>query len=209
MGKLLIKYVRINIPAKVGPVNEPKITKLQDVMGKDFPVATGLGVRNFIFVNPLKGMSMFINAQQISFGFDEVKVTPDFSLAQQYLDKAFDTLLLDKKGKAVIQIAGHYDVADSSFDRSLTDFLSLDKEALISTWPELMGIGLRFIAKKDDDLFEFKLEPLLKDKSLFYVEGVFNIKAVATLTSITKSAEDAYTYFIGKVGPGIESHFIK
>lgn len=165
--------------------------------------------QNLIFINPEKGSNLVLTPRQITIGFDGDNFIFDFEWLGHEMSKVFDVLLLDKKGSPLVHLIGHYPSNGiSSMEKSLEAFLPGQKETLKKAWPNLMGLGLRFLEKHGNDIWEFKLEPFIRDPRFYFLEGIFNHQEVP-LDVIPQLAEKAYTYFKENLWGIARDYFIR
>ncbi|WP_333594577.1 hypothetical protein [Anaerospora hongkongensis] len=206
MGKINLKNTRINISAPVGVLTEAKIKKIEEeFVNGDFQILNQIQNQILFLGNPETGTSLLIASSQISVGFEGA---PDFDWAFDSLTKVFNAMLLDSVGSSAIHIIGHVESEGSAMDSSL-GFTRVQASEIKAAYPSLAGVGLRFIEKHGDDIWEFKVEPLLKDEKFYHIEGVFNYKEKNDLKVITENAKAAYTYYTTTLTELAERLFVK
>lgn len=196
MSKLFLRSFRLNITVPVGPISEKKVQKIQQVLGEEFPLATGVDNVSTMLVNPTKQAVLLFAPQQVTFGLDGENVNPDFEYMKSTIYVAIEALLVDPIGKAGIHIVGNYPYYKSSMDDSFK-FLSIPKKELQAGLAGLKGVGLRFLIDRGEDTWEYKVEPLIKNPNFYFLEAICGITKDLPLDDIIKIAEEAYTYFIG------------
>lgn len=128
---LLLRSFRLNITAQVGSLTEKKAQKVQEVLGKDFPVVSGIDNHSAALINPSKQAVLVLTPPQITFGLDGENIEPDFNYIKSVISMTMEALLLDPFGKAGVHIVGNYPFNKSTMDDSFK-YLNVTKEELRS-----------------------------------------------------------------------------
>lgn len=198
MPELLTRGFRLNITAPIGVLTEPKVKALQERLQELFPIVAGFDDQNAIFANPEKQQVLVVLPQQLTFGVDgsDIGGLIDFDIMQETFSRAFEALLLERKGVHTTQIMGTYDANGTSMDCSFA-LLRDKRENLAQGISGLKGVGLRFLIDHGDDVWEYKLEPFIKDPKFYFAEALCAVKQEMSLEEIIVTSKQVYTYYTG------------
>lgn len=196
MIQLLVKSFRLNIGAPVGFLNEVKLRKTKERLGDDFSIIAPIDGQAAFITNGSRHSIIVLAPNQITFGFDGENIIPDFNFMQDTLQTVFDTLLLDPVGPSGTQIIGNYNVTTSAMDSSF-EFLAITKEELADGIKGLKGVGFRFLLDHGQDTWEYKVEPLIKNPDIWFIEAICGNNENLPLPTIIKTTKEAYEYFVG------------
>jgi hypothetical protein len=204
----LMRSFRINIIAPVGPIGEAKIRKLQEVL-EGFSIEAKIEPGGIILLHPESRGTLVLAPQQITLGFDQDELVPNFEFIRETFSKMFETLLLDPVGQSTVQIMGTIAVeTGSSMENSIKRF-ALSSEPATYGITGLKGVGLRFLIDHEPDIWEFKVEPFIKDESFYFLEAICGNNQTLTLEQILAVSQEAYTSFVGNWRTIAEEYLIE
>lgn len=170
--------LRITIPFVMGQLSEKKVSAiLKNLRESQFenakPVMAEFNVAAISLVDGKK--NLLIEPQQITFvshleeGFDVEAVQCQFS-------SVLNALFIDDENQYLFNIEGV-----SETENSHAGSKQLFEEKYMPLDDEVCGVGYRFLLN-DGRLFgEFKIEPLVTDKSRYYYQWVLNKSEKGTI----------------------------
>lgn len=170
--------LRITIPFVMGQLSEKKVSAiLKNLRESQFenakPVMAEFNVAAISLVDGKK--NLLIEPQQITFvshleeGFDVEAVQCQFS-------SILNALFIDDENQYLFNIEGV-----SETENSHAGSKQLFEEKYMQLDDEVCGVGYRFLLN-DGRLFgEFKIEPLVTDKSRYYYQWVLNKSEKGTI----------------------------
>lgn len=170
--------LRITIPFVMGQLSEKKVSAiLKNLRESQFenakPVMAEFNVAAISLVDGKK--NLLIEPQQITFvshleeGFDVEAVQCQFS-------SVLNALFIDDENQYLFNIEGV-----SETENSHAGSKQLFEEKYMQLDDEVCGVGYRFLLN-DGRLFgEFKIEPLVTDKSRYYYQWVLNKSEKGTI----------------------------
>lgn len=186
----------INIVAPVGVLGDTKVKKLHESLKDYLPIVASVDMQNAVLVNPEKPAILIVNPGQITINMEGQNIYPDFDYFMSLLHQTFDTLLLDSLVTGGIRIVGHIPFTEDTMDYSF-NFITTKKEDLIPGIKGLRGVGLRFLLDHGQDMWEYKVEPFIKDPRSFFIEAICGFSQPITIENVIETAKEAYTYFTG------------
>jgi hypothetical protein len=194
-GCLECKQFAINLLQPVGKMNEAKLSLLGTTLGKRFPVLASPDDNPavYIMLNPSTQESLIVGPNQLSAMVEGDDVPPNAEEMVGWLEVAVQALVLSGESACSIRYVGHSSASSGNAAQSSMSLLQ-NSESVIKTMPGTWGVGLRFFRGSDagDSISEMKIEPLVRDPRLYFVELVHNMSGTPTLREIREAAEELH-----------------
>ena len=176
-------------------MNEAKLSLLGTTLGKRFPVLASPDDNPavYIMLNPSTQESLIVGPNQLSAMVEGDDVPPNAEEMVGWLEVAVQALVLSGESACSIRYVGHSSASSGNAAQSSMSFLQ-NSESVIKTMPDTWGVGLRFFRRSDavGSMSEMKIESLVRDPQLHFVELVHNMPGTATLREIREAAEKPY-----------------
>jgi hypothetical protein len=200
---LKIISFKLNANLNLGSISEKRLVLLDEMLLVKYPQKQMIAQGIYAYINPVGKLAVIISPGQININIDSEEILRNLSVSiPEYIelynaitnaftiDNIIDLVEIDfgglvnsiEKGKKAAAI------------KSAQNFTHLNKKAFDTIFPNLVGVGLRFIDEDDKFLFDTKIEPFLGDLSKFYLG--FNIKSKQKMS--TKELEDVIPAQIAK-----------
>ena len=178
----------------VGTLNEKRKATLCDAFKEDYPMAGEVSPFGFfsLFNNGISERIVF-SESDFSLIFESQTLNPDFSKVKTTVKKVFDILLLDHSKKGIFKAVGSISSQKNTMEFSLENFVS-DQSKIFADSIKAMGVGLRFLLKKDVSIWEFKIEPKVDNNSSFYTELNANLNS-SDLDDLLRKMEETFVDF--------------
>jgi hypothetical protein len=204
---LQLKSLTIVINTQIGTINDTKIKVLKDKLGSErFPlIGRQEGAPIVLMTNPNTREALVLAPNLIQVNIEGDNVNPQFEKIENDLKKISEILMLDNKLPYTLRVAAHYPAeSPNAFDQSL----AFVRDNITDDFPELKGIGLRFLWEQDQNIWEFKLEPFINDGKYFFIEFLGGSKEGASIEDIIRIAIDMIKKMSDKFLRICEIHFI-
>ena len=166
-----VNQIAITLPVQLGELNKKK----QDIIFEKV-------LKNTKFENIATGPfgllcytkdgkeNLVINIDRIAYNKSGNNI--DASEIKNVFNKIFDVLLLDSNNFAIIDVQGIVKAQDSHKE-SLDQFNDKFNKVL-DEYPDVYGVGYRFVTKTIESNGEFKVEPLLQNSSYYFCQKILN-----------------------------------
>lgn len=203
---LAFKKVAVGMLTPIGALNDAKLEKLQEVFAARFPlIGRQEGGESTVLVNPNARKSIVIAADRIilEYNGDNVSVgEEDISQISDDLHALSVTLLLNKSFSFAVNLVAHARSAEGNALVASMKALSESNE-----WNNLSGVGLRLLFERED-IWEYKLEPLLSDRAFYFLEAICNT-TTASLHNIKQLIEEAMQFIVAQNNKAIELGYLR
>lgn len=180
---------RCIITTRVGETNKKKFDAIsKKLKGKYSIVGASPDFSNMLFKSNTGIIT--INQQQIVLAVQNGNVTEDdIKAVKEDTEKIFEILLLDDNVSASYDFIINKSVNNDYMESSKN--LMSDK---VKSVAGIEGFGIRAFYKYKNQLSEIRVEPLLSDHNIIYIESLINCKNIA-YKNIDKEGIEAYNYF--------------
>ncbi|MEI6512657.1 MAG: hypothetical protein WCO51_05200 [bacterium] len=182
------KQIEIVMSAQVGPMNDIRKQKITEAIGPGFVMGNVNLPGAVAFVNQSAGITVIITDAQIGLRLDGQDINADFSQMSKVLDSVRDTLLLDDRMPAAVQIVGHVLSDAPTTEISVEHFGAMTGDELRRRFNGLRGVGLRITFEQPPYTCDLHIEPFYADPTVFYIR--FGA-ASQSPTSVSHLMEDA------------------
>lgn len=193
---LFTKHLKIVLNSNVGNINQKKADSLAEVFNDDFEVKImqdqPIGTV-FILANPSNREALVIEPNKVTYQIDsETTIIPSFDKIIKNVEKLYNTLLLDDQCTGLLHFVGSIEAQNgNSMSSSLDKFLP--NQELKGLIDNLKGLGLRFLVEHHTGIWEYKVEPLINDPRLFFVEMICNVNKPLTINEIIELAREYHS----------------
>jgi len=187
-------------------LNASRKELLSREMADEFPIVGDvMPAEYFTMAKSMLGHRIVFGEEDFSLVQESENVVPDFFSIIKDLSRIDDLLLLDQPKNGIVRLTAVEDITDDVFEWSINSFLS-DLGKAFSNEIDATGVGLRFVIKRDDRWWEFKIEPRLTNPEQAYYEFVGHVSSmkidqmVLQMQSIFEDFRNTYVEGIRKLG---------
>lgn len=179
--------VRITVPYNIGNLNEKKIDVLINKLNENgMQVSARVNSPNgVIFVLDEGKDNLILSSDQFTFistiGNNEFK----WSEKKGKIKVVLDTFLIDDSLKYVFNLEGNSD-AEDSHKESCDNYLQNNSGDVPK---DTFGVGYRYLIKNEDFQGEYKVEPMINDKSKWYYQLILNTNNNETVEHAIENIE--------------------
>ncbi|TGE35855.1 hypothetical protein E4K67_22315 [Desulfosporosinus fructosivorans] len=195
MMDLKIVSCKLNANLNLGSISEKRLVLLDELLMAKYSQKQMIALGIYAYINPVKKSAIVVGSGQININIDSEDILKNLSGSiPEYIelynaitnaftiDNIVDSIEIDFGGLVDSLEKGKRAAAIKSSQK----FTTLNKKAFETMFPNLVGVGLRFIDDNDKFLLDAKIEPFLGDLSKFYLG--FNVKSKQKMS--TKELEE-------------------
>lgn len=194
-SKLKLNSFKIIYLSKVGIINDKKANTIAKEFESDFPVRLmqQQPISAMVLSNNNNNNTMIIEPERITYQvLGDIK--PDFDAIRDKVTKLCNVLLIDDTCAAAIDITGLIDSqVGNSFDESLEKFNKFGLQ-----FDSLKGIGLRLLYEEEHNIWEYKIEPFIADKTKYFIQLIGTISTMVHINNITEIASKTFDNYLHK-----------
>ena len=186
-----LKSVKLAYSSENGQLNDAKIKRLEQFKDKYPVIARQEGGPGVLLMNPNDKSTIAILPDRIVFDYNGENLNIENIPVESDLHRLTETLILDRTAKTSIQfIAQQNEENEDAMSFSLS-FLP----SITDIWNEVSGLGLRLLFEaSENQMWEVKIEPLLRNIKQFHLEGICNYKTLS-VEELSDQLTIAYNFF--------------
>lgn len=190
-----LDYFKLNVSQNVGQISKKKLSLLKEILSAEYPEVQRLDNGGYIFLNLNKKSNFLILPNQVSANFDKIPETFDFnSDVKKPLLQIFEALIFEEEVKASARFNFLKDTSNS-FEKSL-DLIDNEKKKRKLNEKGIIGTGYRFLKEGQfGGISEIKIEPLIDDKSKWFIESIININNDTNINAVLKYINEEINSF--------------
>jgi hypothetical protein len=185
-----IKNCRISLATDLGDLYQSKIDLIHPYFCSRFPLMEREQRAAVVILSDLSlKKNIIFQPDQIIFNFGDSFILVDSCALRTDMEEIYNRLLLNHVvSLGTIKYIGIMD--DRLHDAMKTSLTFQPAKAV----DQAEGIGLRYLFTRDDNIWEYKIEPYLADKSCFYIEGSCTFRNFAT-DQVPSLIEQSYSFY--------------
>ncbi|TDO94074.1 hypothetical protein DFR79_10439 [Halanaerobium saccharolyticum] len=190
-----LDYFKLNVSQNVGQISKKKLSLLKEILSAEYPEVQRLDNGGYIFLNLNEKSNFLILPNQVSANFDKIPETFDFnSDVKKPLLQIFEALIFEEEVKASARFNFLKDTSNS-FEKSL-DLIDNEKKKSKLNEKGIIGTGYRFLREGQfGGISEIKIEPLIDDKSKWFIESIININNDTNINAVLKYINEEINSF--------------
>lgn len=179
--------VRITVPYNIGNLNEKKIDVLITKLNENgMQVSARVNSPNgVIFVLDEGKDNLILSSDQFTFISTVVNNEFKWNEKKEKIRVVLDTFLIDDSLKYVFNLEGNSDTEDSHYESCVA--YSQNNKADVPK--DTFGVGYRFLIKNEEFQGEYKIEPMINDKSKWYYQLILNTNNNGTVEQIIENTK--------------------
>lgn len=191
-----LRRVALQFRTAVGPITEAKLRIAREALAPSFGVGLLPGPGHGVLLSEQPDLdAMVLEEQMIMLQRDAEHVeAPDFERWGSHLRTITDRLALEQSAPVTFHYVGVLASEPGSMAQSLKS-LNATPDFVGNGLPPLEGVGLRFLARREADIWEFKLEPFLRDPRYYYLEGICGVGKALALGDVVSGASLSFNMF--------------
>jgi hypothetical protein len=190
-----LDYFKLNVSQNIGQISKKKLSLLKEILNEDYPELQRLDNGGYVFLNLNEKSNFLILPNQVSANFDKIPETFDFnSDVKKPLLQIFEALIFEEEVKASARFNFLKDTSNS-FEKSL-DLIDNEKKKEKLIEKGIIGAGYRFLRESQfGGISEIKIEPLIGDKSKWFIESIININNDTNINAVLKYINEEINSF--------------
>jgi hypothetical protein len=185
------KQVQIVLNTPIGPLTAARRQKVGEFLGPTFAAQRTPLPNAAVFVNAAERRTIFVAEGQLNYTQDGQDITLDTGNVLYLLGGLRDTLLLDNRFNAMVQLVSHVEAEVTSTEQSVHFLAPLPEEEMRERFEGLRGIGLRINFEQPPYVVDLLVEPFFRDPTRYFLKLTATAQQPVT---IERLAEDASNY---------------